>query len=108
MEIQMRSKGIRILDKDDGVVTVTLFDILKDIKNGEEYTWSILLLDGVGKLGNGKSMVKFMDEIDNSEKGFFIDWPDLLKSSKNDFLIIDLVLIGGKNDDLLHRYDDEV
>jgi len=47
----MEAKGIRILDKKNRVLNVTLFDILKEIHDGNLFHWSILFLDGMPNTG---------------------------------------------------------
>ena len=101
----MKVKGIRILDKKNGIVSVNLSDVLEAVPHGNIFHWSILFLYASGHLGEGKSIPAFEKQIYDSEKGFFIDWNDLNMLSKKFYQIIDITLIGCKNKNLLHRYD---
>lgn len=100
----MITRGIRIYDNINDVVSVNLSDILEEIENGNLYTWSILFLDATGNLGENKSMPLFEDYIRESEKGFFIDWDDLKILAKKFTQVIDIDLLGCKNIDLIKRY----
>ncbi len=101
----MKAKGIRIQDlTESGYVAVELPDILKEVQNGDSFHWSILCLEASGNLGEGKSIVEFENEISDSKNGLFISWDDLNILSKKFHQIIDMVLIGCKNEISLQRY----
>ncbi len=103
----MKTKGIRIKDKRNGIIYVQLPDILNEIYNGMLMNWSILFLDAVGDLGEGKSLPEFEQQIYNSEKGFFIKW-DILNILSTQFTqIINIILIGCFDEKLLVRYKDD-
>lgn len=103
----MESKGIRILDKENRVVCVTLPDILKEIHNGNSFHWSILYLYASGDLGENKSIVDFSDTLNKSEKGLYINWDDLNLLSNKFWEIIDIIIIGCKDEKQLHRYEND-
>lgn len=103
----MKSKGIRILDNIDGFVSVKFTDILEEIHNGSLFHWSILYLDARGKLGEGKSIVVFCDTINKSNKGLFIEWDEINSLSNKLFEIVDILMIGCKDENLLHRYEND-
>lgn len=103
----MKAKGIRIEDESDGFLTVNLSDILQEIKNGTKFYWSILFMDVTGNLGEGISVPIFQEQINNSEKGFFINWEDLNALAKKFRQIIDITILGCKNEELIKRYEDE-
>lgn len=103
----MKSKGIEISDSINNVISVTLPDILKEIHNGNSFHWSILDLYASGNLGEGKSIVAFSDTIYKSEKGFFINWDDLNLLSVKFWEIIDIVIIGCKDENLLRKYEND-
>jgi hypothetical protein len=102
-----KNKGIRISDKINRVVSVELPDILREVHNGDSLNWSILSLDSEGDLGEDKSIPVFQQQIQDSEKGFFINWEDLNVLSKKFYQIIDMVLIGCKDKNFLHRYKND-
>lgn len=100
----MKTKGIRILDKEDDVVSVRLQDILQEVQNGNMLFWSILFLNAIGGLGEEKSIPLFMRQINDSEKGFSISWKDLNLLPPKFDQILDIVIIGCYNEKSLHRY----
>lgn len=101
----MKAKGIRILDKKGKVVDVELPDILNEVKNGDLLNWSILYFYGVGHFGEGKSLLAFEENINNSEKGYFIKWSDLNELSNKLYDIYDIIIIGCKDKNSLLRYE---
>ena len=103
----MKSKGIRISDEIDNAICVKLPDILEEIQNGNSLHWAILYLDASGHLGEGKSIPVFQKQIKIAEKGFRIEWAELNLLSRKFFEVVDIVLIGCKDETSLHRYDDD-
>jgi hypothetical protein len=101
----MKSTGIRILDKKDRLVTVELPDILKEIPNGESFKWSILYLEASGDLGEGKSILDLEKEANKSQNGLLIEWDAINTLAPKFFQIIDMILIGCKNENFLRRYE---
>lgn len=101
----MKTKGIRIFDIEDGVISVTLLDILQEVFYGAYFYWSILYLEAIGHLGEGKSVVVFADEILTSERGIFIKWGELNVLAKKFSELIDIILIGCKNEQDLRKYE---
>src|SRR6202035_4480761 len=105
MELRMKTKGIRIADKIRRVVCVTLPEILAEVQEGERLYWSILYLESMGHLGEGRSIPEFEKQIRKSERGFFITWEDLNILAKKFWEIVDIILLGCKDKELLHRYE---
>jgi hypothetical protein len=103
----MKTKGIRILDKENRVVSVKLPDILEQIENGNLFNWSILFLKASGHLGGGKSIIIFQEQINDSEAGLFIKWDELNSFSKKFFEVVDITIIGCKDKKLLRRYKED-
>lgn len=97
--------GIRISDKKNRVVIVNLPDVLAEIHDGDQFHWSILNLYCTGHLGEGKSIPVFEDLIEKSEKGFILSWEDLNTLAIKFNQVIDIVLLGCLNEDLIKRYD---
>lgn len=106
----MGANAIRILDTKDEVVSVKLSDILATIRNGEQLFWSFLLLDSVAEKEYVNEISEFEKEISHSLDGKECDWNELIKLAPKLFQEIDLILIGCKNRENLHRYltDDEM
>ena len=103
----MTSQGIRIFDKKNGLGFVDFLNILKEIPNGNVFHWSILFMDVIGDLGEGKSIPEFEKKIFESKNGFFIDWENLNSLAKKCEQIIDISIIGCKDVNLLQRYENE-
>lgn len=101
----MNTKGVRILDKENGVVSVQLHDILREVSNGHLFTWSILCFDSMVDLGKDKSILEFEKVINDSKKDSFITWEELNILSKKFHQIIDMVLLGCKDKNSLRRYE---
>lgn len=102
----MELKGIRIEDlTENGIVSVKLPDILKEIPNGNSFFWSILYLYVLGPLKDGLSIDILEKQINGSEKGLFITWNDLNILSNKFHQIIDITIIGCKDKNLLRRYE---
>ena len=100
----MKSKGIRILDSENDIVSVKLIDILREIHNGDTFHWSILCLEARGDLGGNKLISEFEKEVEVSEKGFLISWDSLKELSEKLDQIIDMVLLGCRDKRKLRRY----
>lgn len=103
----MKSQGIRILDKKNGIGCVDLTEILKQIKDGNSLFWSILFLDVIGNLGEGRSNPFFSDQINKSKEGFRISWEDLNSLASKCEQVIDILVVGCKDKLLLQRYEDD-
>lgn len=101
------TKGIRILDNINGRVSVNFLDILEEIKNGNQFEWSILYLQSTGDLGEEKSIPEFEEKIVKSEKGYFIPWKDVNDLAQRFWDLMDIILIGCKNKNLLRRYEND-
>lgn len=100
-------KGIRILDKKNRIVSVELPDILIEISNTNSFYWSILYLDATGDLGEGKSIPEFEQQIIESEKGFFLTWRELIDLSNKFWDLMDIIIIGSREKENLHRYEND-
>ena len=103
----MRAKGIRILDKKNRIVCVELPDILEEIHDGNLFHWSILYLEATGHLGEGRSIPVFEKQVNYSTDGLFITWDDLNHLSHKFFDLMNIILIGCKNQSLLLRYEND-
>lgn len=101
----MTVKGIRILDKKNRIVCVELTDILKEIPNGESFHWSILHFYATGQLEEWKSILVFTKEINESEKGLYITWNELSLLANRSLEIIDILIMGSTDENLLRRYE---
>ena len=100
-------KALKVNGNDSNVLSINLKDILNCIKNGDYYEWSIIWLEGIGKLHN-QSMLEFEAEIKNSSFGHLIKWYDLLELAGSFSQIINLLLIGDKSSKNLHKYANDM
>lgn len=102
----METQGIRILDTENNLVSVDLKDILIEI-DGSRLHWSILYFDGLGALQKWHSISAFELNVNKSEKGLFISWKDLNELANQLWEIIDIIIIGCKDEKLLLRYEND-
>lgn len=102
----MKAKGIRILDKEGHFVLIKLADILKEISDGNQLHWSILFLDAIGDLGNDRSIVDLAKQANESERGIFLPWNELNDLAEKIY-IIDIDIIGCRDERALHRYSND-
>lgn len=79
----MNSKGIRISDGENDILSVRLVDILDLIHNGEDLKWAILYSDVMPKEGEGELIISLEKKIEINEWGFEISWKDLVLLKKN-------------------------
>jgi len=104
----MMTNGIRIFDKTilgTNHVDIKLSNILAEISNRTQFYWSILFLDGMGVLGDGKSIVALANEIHNSKRGIFINWNEINPLLDKTEQLFSIILIGSKDESSLHRYE---
>ncbi len=100
----IEDKTIRIYDKANGIIVVTLSNILEYIENPNSFIWSILFLEAIGHLDHGKSILSLEQEINNSEKGLTLSWSELKSLAKKFDQVINILIIGVKDKKFLHRY----
>ena len=103
----METKGIRISDGENGFISVNLQDILEEISDASSYKWSILYFYGSGALQDWDSIQAFEAATNKSEKGLFITWKNLNALASQFWEIIDIIIIGSKNEKVLLRYEDD-
>ncbi len=103
----MKTRGIRILDKEKRVVIVELKDIFQEISNGDLLQWSILFFNGTGKLENGKSILLFETEINKSQKGLLINWKELNELAQQFYDVYDILIVGCKKPNLIARFEND-
>jgi hypothetical protein len=103
----MNVTGVQILDSIDNV-SIGPSTILNALPHGEELTWSILYLDGIGDLDMDKSITELEDFIQESHCGYILDWNELTKIAKKFEQVIDIVLVGSRDRSVLHKYDNDL
>ena len=104
----MKSKGIRIRDgrpDDDEILGVSPIDILELLDDKNKLNWSILELEATGDLGENRPIPEFRDTIENSERGYWIEWKDLKETSGKFWQVIWMTIIGCIDKKNLRSYD---
>lgn len=103
----MKSKGIRISDTEKWgtgtILGVSPIDILEMIDDNNNMKWAILELEATGDLGEKKW--EQLDGIQESERGYWIEWKDLKDISKKFWQVIWMTIIGSKDEKNLHFYE---
>ena len=100
----MKTNGLRIVDREEKVIVVRLFDILEEIREGNSLSWSILEISGVGYYDIGQSYTDLVNKVKKSKTGLVVSWNELNEISRNFEQIIWLSLIGCKDNNNLHHY----
>jgi len=96
-------KGIRILDLENGVVSIKLSDILGMLPENS-FHWYILDSDIMPKPEEGEFIIQLEKKISESEKGLPIRWEELILLSQKSFQEIDLVIVGCKDNNFSRNY----
>ena len=73
----MITKGIRISDDIDNVISVELRDILDEIHNADEFYWCVLFSDIIPKQENVEFVMGIQKETDKERDGIIIPWKKL-------------------------------
>lgn len=68
----MTSRGVRISDKINRVISVKLIDILSEIPKGNSFYWSILFLDVMQKTDSQILFSSFQNQILKFPRGFIL------------------------------------
>jgi hypothetical protein len=103
----METYGIRISDGLGDVLSPTLSSILEEINYGESFNWCILFLDGTPNPGEGQFLIEYEKKINDSEKGLLISWDELKDLSEKFFQMFEITVLGSRNINLLHPYQEE-
>ncbi len=104
MSITKLIKGIRILDKINGYVGVSLKDILEEVPNGNAFKWSVIYISGIGLL-RSKRLLDLEDELEFTPSGLIMDWNDLNELVEIEHNIEDLEVIGCSDATDLKHYN---
>ena len=88
---------------DTEILSVNLEDILQKIRGIEVYQWKILWIDGVSHKLHMGNLVK---AVNDSSDGLLIKSKKLLVLSTKFYQLYELILIGDKDQNKLHRLED--
>lgn len=105
MNTDLTVQGIRILDKTNNVVGVSLVDILELVESPDSFQWNITYLEAMGRLDNEKTVPEFENEINNSEDGLVMTWVDLKRLATKFWQIINITICASSSKNDLKRYD---
>jgi len=104
----MKSKGIRINDSKSiseiSILAVSPMDILKFIKNGNEYHWAIIELEVLGSLGFDTSISELEKKITSSQYGVSISWEELTKIAEKFAQTIWATILGCRDIGHIKKY----
>lgn len=95
---------IRLYGNNNNVLSINLIDILSKIKNIDEYYWKLIWLEGVSyKI----DILTLENEVNKSSDGLLVNSSELLAMSSSFYQLIELILIGNKTIDSLHKLEDD-
>jgi len=104
----MTNSGIRIYDskKESKYVCVPLSELLPIIQ-GSNINWALLWLRAQPKLEHVESVVHLSGMVNESPNGFVCSWETLLGLAEKLYQEFDLLIIGSKSIQNLHRFKDD-
>ena len=103
----MKTQGIRILDNKNEIVSVKLLDILDVISYGELFNWAILYSYVILKPNQRINILELEEKINNSKNGYKVSWEKLKQLAEKIHQEIDIIIIGCKNKENLHKYRED-
>ena len=102
----MITKGIRISDIQDEKC-ISLSCLLINILDSEQLNWALLWFDVTPKENEGRAISELTHKINHSENGLACDFTMLIKISEKIFQEIEILIIGCKDSNNLHRYKED-
>jgi len=86
------------------ILAVTLADLLKCVApEGRELTWTILDLEAVGVLSDGRNMLDLEDQIDSLPQGLILSWEALLDLAQTLHQVTNCLLAGVRDPSAMTR-----
>lgn len=104
MELLMNTKGIRISDLKNGKC-ISLLELLKDVPDPDQFNWALLWFDVTAVDKEGEYIFEQRKKINSAEKGIHCTFLSLIELSKKIFQEIEVLIIGCKIKENLHRYN---
>lgn len=98
--------GIKGKGSAPDLLSVGLKDVLKCIQDPEQNAWALLWLTAVGNL-SPESVLSLEQNVNESPQGIVVSWPYLTDLADRLEQVIDIVLIGNRDAQHLHRYADD-
>lgn len=96
-------KEIKLYGLTDGVLEIQLVDIFTNLTVGEKYLWKVLWLNAFGTFKN-EPIQKIEDKVKHNN-GMLIPYEDIFLFSRNHNQLVDFVIIGHKNQDIIKKID---
>jgi len=102
----MSTKGIRISDlKEDKCISLS--ELLDTIPSADQLNWALLWFDVTPKEKEGKRLTELQKKVQESNKGLPFTFASLIELSRKIFQEIEVLIIGCKNKENIHRYKDD-
>lgn len=95
---------ITLKGNNNSVLTISLHDIINLIPNISNYKWKIIWIEGYSSTFN---ILKFEKMINKSQDGVLIDANILIDLSLKLNQLVEIVLIGDKEESDLHKYGND-
>ncbi len=102
----MNVKGLRISDIKDGKC-VPLLEILKEIPQASTFSWELLWLDVTPNKKDGEVIDALQNKVNKSENGLPCQFDLLIEISGKIFQELEVLIIGCKVKEHLHRYQND-
>jgi hypothetical protein len=100
----IQRKSLRISDiKNDRCVPLS--ELLTHIQNPDQLKWSLLWFDVIPIKDEGGFISRLTKNVNGSERGFYCDFDLLADVSRKIFQEIEILIIGCKTEEMLHRYE---
>lgn len=93
-------------NKNDNVLSITLRQILECVKQGTVIKWKVMWLEGISN--KGENILKLEDTINQSLNGVSYSYQELLDLSDSLSQLIEVVVIGDREENKLIRYKNDV
>lgn len=88
-------------------IIFNLNDILYKVKSGNNLSWKILWISGLGRIKELGPLPYLEEKINNSDDGIFYNWNELQFFGSNTIDLHEFLLIGDLKKENLHRYDND-
>jgi hypothetical protein len=102
----MTTQGIRISDIKNGKC-IPLTEVLINISDPNQFKWALLWFDVMPIQHEGRYVSELTEKVNKSEQGLECIFMSLLELSKKSFQEIEVLIIGCKTKENLHRYKDD-
>lgn len=102
----MSTKGIRISDlKEDKCISLS--ELLENFLSGDQLNWALLWFDVTPKEKEGRQLSELQKIVQESNEGLPFTFESLTQLSRKIFQEIEILIIGCKNKENIHRYKND-